>query len=124
MGDLSKNISRYEVACKCGICTKETIDFETLNIIQDACDHFGKELGMKRVVLTINSAHRCKNHNTYVGGAPNSKHLDGSAADIRIRYVEPKQLFDYLDSKYPDHLGLGLYKNFVHVDSRREKARW
>lgn len=124
MGDLTKNINRYEVACKCGVCSCETIDIKTAEVVQDACDHFADKLGFERVVLTINSAHRCKNHNKYVGGAHNSKHLLGSAVDIKIRYVTPKDLYEYLDKKHSRSLGIGLYNNFVHVDSRKEKARW
>ncbi|CAM0047366.1 hypothetical protein VPHK406_0067 [Vibrio phage K406] len=48
MGDLTKNISRHEVACRCGnkfgTCNAEAMDFETIAIVQDACDHFANNL--------------------------------------------------------------------------------
>ncbi|WP_027252051.1 D-Ala-D-Ala carboxypeptidase family metallohydrolase [Photobacterium halotolerans] len=124
MGDLTKNISRHELACKCGACDHQTADFETVMIVQDACDHFAEKLEVGKVVLNIHSAHRCYRHNDAVGGAKKSQHRLGSALDISIRNVLPKDVYAYLDAKYPDRLGLGLYDTFVHVDTRKGKARW
>lgn len=122
MGDLTENISRHEVACKCG-CGKADINPEVLGMVQDACYHFTDMLS-RRVVLDINSGCRCDKHNKYVGGSKNSQHLKGNAMDIKIRGVASWKLFNYLDSKYPDSCGLGLYPGFVHVDCRPTKARW
>jgi len=54
MGDLSKNISRSEIECKCG-CGTDTIDAETIKAVQDTCDHFAKVLDVKKVHLVITS---------------------------------------------------------------------
>lgn len=124
MGDLTKNISRHELACQCDKCNCHTADWEVIEIVQEACDHFAKELGLAKVVLGISSAHRCAKHNKDVGGADDSQHLYGTALDIRINGVSPASIYQYLDSKYPDRLGLGLYNSFVHVDTREGKARW
>jgi hypothetical protein len=29
-----------------------------------------------------------------------------------------------IDTTYPNKYGLGLYKDFVHIDVRSKKARW
>ncbi len=124
MGDLTKNISRHEVACKCNKCSFQTIDFEVVQIVQEACTHFEKVLGVDKVFLGINSAARCAIHNKKVGGKPRSQHKFGTAMDIRIHGITPAVLYDYFQNKYPDRLGLGLYGSFVHVDTRKGKARW
>lgn len=124
MGDLTKNISRHELRCKCGNCDYMTMDFETINIVQEACDHFAEKLKLDKVTLLINSAHRCPIHNKNVGGAKKSKHLQGSAMDVRIKGVSPKDLYKYFDTKYPGRYGVGLYGSFTHIDSRQEYARW
>lgn len=124
MGDLTTNISRHELKCKCGKCQYQSVDFETISIVQEACDHFAKMLDIDKVILTITSAHRCPAHNAAVGGGMKSQHMYASAMDIDIDGIPPEQLFRYLDNKYPDRLGLGLYRTFVHIDTRRGKARW
>ena len=78
--------------------------------------------------IRINSAYRSPEHNAKVGGAVNSQHLFGRAADITIKDFTPKQVFDLIEGMivFGDMLqgGLGLYKTFVHYDVRGTKARW
>lgn len=120
MGDLTKNISRHEVKCKCGRCDYRTIDFELANIIQGACDHFAAKFKTDRVVLGITSAHRCPIHNAKVGGAPDSMHLKGNAVDHYILGVAIEELHKYYQDTLPaNKFGLKLYldKGFVHLDT-------
>lgn len=124
MGDLTKNISRHELRCKCGECDFQSMDFETINVVQEACDHFAEKLGVNKVALSINSAHRCFKHNKNVGSTDKSQHPRGNAMDIKISHVSPKDLYLYLDSKYPDKYGIGMYSSFTHIDTRSYKARW
>jgi uncharacterized protein YcbK (DUF882 family) len=123
MGDITKNISRHEIACKCG-CGFDTIDYVTAYIVQSACDHFAKKLGVDRVYLYITSACRCLIYNISVGGAEHSYHPKARAIDHTINGVKPQALYEYYDNKYPDQFGVGLYtkENFVHFDSR--SGRW
>lgn len=74
--------------------------------------------------VTINSSYRCEEYNAEVGGAKNSKHLLGIAADIVVKSVEPKLVYQFLDSVFPNSYGLGSYESFTHVDVRPNKARW
>lgn len=126
MGDLTKNISRHELMCKCGKCDFQTGDFETIMIVQECCDHFAEKLGVDKVSVSINSAHRCFEHNRSdaVGSSDGSQHPRGNAIDFKIRGVSAKEQYEYLAAKYPDKYGIGCYSNFTHVDSRRYKARW
>lgn len=123
MGDLTKNISRSELGCKCG-CGFNTMDWETIEVVQQACDDFQIILGVEKVKLTINSAARCFAHNSACGGSTKSQHRYGRAVDIVIDRVAPRNLFNYFNDQYPDRLGLGEYETFTHVDTRPGKARW
>lgn len=116
MGDLSKNFSRSEFACKCG-CGFDTVDAALLDLVQQVADEF-----CEPVIIT--SGCRCKAHNKKVGGSPKSQHLLGRAADIVVKNVDAAAVFDFLDSRYPAEFGLGEYEDFTHVDSRSYQARW
>ena len=113
---LSRNFSRYEFKCKCGQCDFDTVDVELVQILQDIRDIFG--------VVTITSGNRCAEYNRAIGGAVNSYHVRGRAADIQVLGVEPSAIADYLENAYPDRLGIGRYNTFTHVDTRTGKGRW
>jgi uncharacterized protein YcbK (DUF882 family) len=113
---ISKHFYRDEYECKCG-CEFDVVDIELNKIHEDIREYFG-------VPVTINSACRCKNHNMAVGGSQTSQHLLGKAGDTVVNGVTPLRIYQYLDVRYPDALGLGLYDTFVHIDSRKRKARW
>lgn len=124
MGDLTKNISRRELACHCG-CRFDSMDVETISVVQEVCDRFAAVLDVDRVILTVLSAARCSNHNLAVSGAENSQHPKARAMDIQIDGVTPVKIYRYLDMTYPGRYGLGLYPTFVHIDTRSNgPARW
>ena len=116
--------SRYfkvsEFACKCGCgfgIQPGDVSWELVSVLDDARDHFGQP-------VIITSGCRCPKHNAAVGGAPSSEHMQGIAADIQLSGTTPAQVHDYLNKKYPDRYGLGLYSSWVHIDTRAGKARW
>lgn len=113
---LSKNFKRSEFACRCG-CGFDTVDAKLLEVLEDVRVHFGKP-------IVITSGCRCGKHNKKIGGSKKSKHIIGRAADFKIKDISPGEAYSYLDSRYPEELGLGLYKSWVHIDSREKKARW
>lgn len=132
MGDRTKNISRHELACSCG-CGFDSMDGETLDVWQDACDHFAKALGLDRVVFIPHSGARCFRYNRTpeVGSNDNSQHPLARALDGHIVGVTPLKLYTYLTGKYKGRYGFGLYTTFVHVDTRttgsngpKRPARW
>lgn len=97
--------------------------------MQASCDHFAKVLNVPRVVAIVSGGNRCKAHNKAVQeslGLPdnNSMHSQCRAADYRIKGVTPKALYKYLDNTFGLKIGLGLYHNRVHLDSRGYAARW
>lgn len=91
---------------------------ELLEVLQDLRNVSGDE-------VYITSAYRTITYNARVGGAKQSQHLYGIAADIKSKVWTAKQVFEYLDSKYFDKYGIGYYKGgYVHIDTRKEKVRW
>ena len=113
---LSKNFTVKEFACSDGTDTV-FISLALVNLLQKIRDHFGK-------AVIINSAYRTEAHNKSIGGATYSQHKYGLAADIHINGVTPKEIAAYVETLMPSSGGIGIYKNFVHVDVRRVKSRW
>jgi uncharacterized protein YcbK (DUF882 family) len=78
--------------------------------------------------IHITNAYRCESHNNAVGGVKSSQHLLGKAADIQVKGMKPKQVYDLIENLIENgevlQGGLGLYKTFIHLDIRRTKARW
>lgn len=120
MGDLSANFSRAEFACHCR-CGASHVSDDLVNSLQLLRDSLHEP-------IKILSGVRCPYHNKRVGGARNSQHLTGNAADIVVDGIETEKLYRYIDDNADvfGFGGLGLYINlgFVHVDVRKEKARW
>ncbi len=113
---LSKNFKSTEFDCHgFGCCNSTDISLQLVDILQEVRDHFKKS-------VTVNSGFRCKVHNKAVGGASKSNHLKGSAADIVVSGVEPKEVAKFLESI--GVLGIGLYPWGCHVDTRTKKAFW
>lgn len=84
------------------------------------------ELGGKPV--SVISGWRSKKHNTAVGGARKSRHMQGDAADIRVKDVPPSVVADTVcrliaEGKIPKG-GVGRYPSFTHYDHRGVNARW
>jgi uncharacterized protein YcbK (DUF882 family) len=78
--------------------------------------------------ITISSGYRSPEHNASVGGAKNSRHLVGDAADIKVDGMTPREVADVIERLIKDGRmlqgGLGVYRTWVHFDCRGTKARW
>lgn len=119
---LSANFKVSEFRCKDG-SDKILIDDALVAILQRIRDHYGKP-------VSISSAYRTEAYNKRIGGAARSQHLYGTAADIRIAGVDPRDLARWIEEEINPG-GLGLYdyapgdkSGFVHVDTRQGKSRW
>jgi len=113
---LTKNLSRYEFACKCG-CGFDTVDFELVNVVQAACDYFDTS-------VRVNSGCRCVAHNSAIGGHVGSKHLLGKAADVVLKDVDPSLVASYFKRTYLGKYGIGTYNSFTHIDVQSARKRW
>lgn len=108
---ISKNFKIKEFASKDG-ADKILIDLVLVEQLQRIRDHFNSP-------VNINSGYRSASHNKNVGGVKNSYHTQGRACDIRVSGVTPVEVARYAES-IGVH-GIGLYDNFVHVDTRDSK---
>lgn len=113
---LSGSFVSTEFDCKGkGCCHITKIDDKLVAVLQNIRNHFNSP-------ITINSAYRCAAHNKSVGGASISKHIYGYAADIVVKGILPEEVAKYAESI--GVLGIGLYPNFTHVDTRINKFFW
>ena len=113
---LTKNFASTEFDCHGqGCCSQTSIDDKLVGYVQQFRDHFGK-------AVTINSGYRCPTHNASVGGASKSNHMDGEAADIKIKGITPLELAQYAESI--GIKGIGVYSWGIHIDTRTSKYFW
>lgn len=119
MGDLTEHFSRKEFECHCdNDCGHIAADIELLKILEKVRVHFGKP-------VHVHCVNRCPDHNASVGSKDTSQHIRGTAADFHINGVEPREISEYIDDIMVNSGGIGIYKNFVHLDIRKDKmARW
>lgn len=120
--DFWKNVEHFdrsEFGCKCGTCGGFPVEpSEELVLTLDKIrNYFGKR-------VFISSGIRCATHNANVGGAMQSQHLKGTAADIVVEDVAPERVAMYSETLLPKTGGIGRYKTFTHIDVRSVKARW
>lgn len=122
---MTKNFNISEFECKCG-CEMPPDVYSNIiklaNQLQILRDVVGKP-------IKVTNAYRCETHNReVVGGVPNSQHILGKAADIKIKGYSPYMLSKLIEELiYGGHLlqgGLGVYNTFVHYDIRKTKVRW
>ena len=121
---LTKNFNLQEFECKCG-CDMPLEVYE--NVIKLAGELQKLRTYLDRPIK-INSAYRCPEHNSKIGGSKNSQHLLGKASDIVVESLKPAEVFiiieDLIDFGELLQGGLGNYQTFTHYDIRKTKARW
>ena len=121
---LTKNFNLKEFECKCG-CDMPLEVYE--NVIKLAAELQKLRTYLDRPIK-INSAYRCPEHNSKIGGSKNSQHLLGKASDIVVESLKPAEVFiiieDLIDFGELLQGGLGNYQTFTHYDIRKTKARW
>lgn len=113
---LSEHFKVREFACRDG-SDPILVAPRLVMVLQTIRDHFGK-------ALVINSGYRTPQYNAKVGGAAQSQHCYGTAADIAIKGVSPATVAAYARRLMPDWGGVGIYDSFTHIDVRETKADW
>jgi hypothetical protein len=73
--------------------------------------------------VTVHSGLRPPYYNARIGGAKNSQHMYGRAADITVAGYSPAQVHAYVRDNIPAAKGLGRYPGFTHVDVRPQGNR-
>ena len=124
MAKLTNNFSLQEFNSKCG---RDMPNKVMINIIELA-----KNLQVLRDAvnkpITITSGYRSPEHNAKVKGAKNSQHIFGTAADIKVQGMTPKEVALVIETLIKEGKmkegGIGVYNSWVHYDIRGVKARW
>ncbi len=121
---LTKSFHLIEFICKDGTFVPEEYYINVITVanqLQILRDYLGEP-------IHILSAYRTPSHNKKIGGKPKSQHLTASAADIIVKSKSPKQLAAIVEKLISEKKlkfgGMGVYKSFIHVDIRKNKARW
>jgi len=122
---ISEHFRVKEFACKgTGKYATDTvlIDRRLVAILEKIRNHFDTS-------VVITSGYRSQEYNASLedsGSASKSKHIEGKAADISVKGVDP-----YTVAAYAQRIGvkgIGYYPSgegyFTHVDSRSEKSFW
>lgn len=116
---LSANFNSTEFDCQGkGCCSETLIDDELVTMLQKIRDHFGKPIS----VCPAHSGYRCAKHNKEVGGASQSYHTKGMAADISVQGIKHEEVAKYAESIGVK--GIGLYDWGCHLDTRTSKSFW
>lgn len=85
----------------------------------NALINISKDMGRP---LVLNSGYRSPLRNSNVGGATNSQHVLGKAADVRMNGINRKAFVASAEKHGIN--GIGYYSSFIHIDVRSYKATW
>jgi uncharacterized protein YcbK (DUF882 family) len=120
---LTNNFNLSEFQCKCGCKMPADVE-ENIKELADNLQVLRDVIG--RIDLT--NAYRCEEHNADVGGATDSQHIKGKAADIKSSTLNPSEIASIVDDLMKIEWfkigGIGIYNTFTHVDIRGVRARW
>ena len=98
--------------------------WDNLKILVPVLDSVREELGHP---IRLNSIYRNKQYNECVGGVIDSQHLQFNAADCVALGVPVLKLYQkVLDVRRTGLFkgGVGLYRTFVHIDTRGVNVDW
>jgi uncharacterized protein YcbK (DUF882 family) len=108
-----KYFKRDEFACKC--CGVELMNDFFLYTIDFIRELYGYP-------IFINSGYRCEKRNDEVMGSPDSSHLKGLAADLRVK--SSTERFGIIHSSI--HAGIkriGIGETYIHIDNDSDKVQ-
>lgn len=111
---ISRNFKLKEFQCKDG-SELVKLDEILLEKLQQLRDRTGK-------AVQVVSGYRTPEYNRKIGGAPRSQHMEGKAADIKIKGMTPAEVA--LLAEQIGFKGIGVYPTFTHVDVRANKSYW
>lgn len=112
-GEFTKNLTRVPQ-------TEKVVDaiLKLAYYLEEVRSQFGNP------TIVINSGYRPSSVNRAVGGASNSQHLYGAAADIVVSGIRPHEVYKRMNKTHGSKGGLGNGSSFTHVDLRGYRARF
>ena len=123
---ISPHFTLKEFACTDGAPYPSNLIENRLTPLCEALEVIRAELGDKS--LTITSGYRSEAYNSAIGGARRSQHVQGRAADIKVKGVPTKRVQQKIKALMEEGRiplgGLGWYKSFTHYDIRGYRATW
>lgn len=115
---LTENFNLQEFECTHAKHRHVKVKKELVNKLQKLRDELGQ-------AMIVSSGYRCPERNEQVGGADQSQHLKGTAADIKLNNLNYD--IEEIAEKAEEigFSGIGLYNTFIHLDVREDgPARW
>jgi len=121
---LSTNFSLSEFASADGTAPSGEV-LKNLTELAKNLEVLRKHLGQP---IRVTSGFRSREHNRKIGGAVNSFHVLGMAADIQVAKMKPEDVAKAIELLIKEGKmkegGIGIYKTWTHYDHRGTKARW
>lgn len=114
---LSTNFTVSEFAIK-DVNYPCKVDMSLIDKLQNIRNYFGQP-------VNITSGYRCPSYNAKIGGATNSYHTKGQAADMYIKGLDPELVGLYAQVVL-GMKGIGIYHDdlFCHLDTRTSVFYW
>lgn len=103
----TKNFSVEELSCPC--CGVNKMELSFMTRVQRLRDVYGRS-------MKVDSAYRCERHNRQLGGAKDSFHMQGRAADVWC--PDPRDKWKIARGALVEGLTVIVYENFLHLDDR------
>ena len=121
---LTNNFSLGEFRCKDGTSVPE----EHMDNVEELAENLQVLREYLGKPIRVISGYRSPKHNRKIKGARRSQHLTASAADVKIKGMEPQEIKKIVEQLIKEGKmkqgGIGLYRTFLHYDIRGRKARW
>ena len=121
---LSKNFSLEEFKSKDGSDFPEDV-LKNIKVLALQLQAIRDEVNKP---VSITSGYRSYAHNKKVGGAKESFHVKGMAADIKIEGMSPTEVGKLIEKMMLEGKivrgGIGFYKTWVHYDFRGKLVKW
>ena len=111
---LSEHFKVYEFRCKDNT-NPIFVSLNLVDVLERIREHFKKP-------VYINSAYRNPAYNAMIGGAKNSMHMYGMAADIHINGVTPNQIADFAET-VSEYIGTEYDLLYVYEDGTYREVR-
>ena len=116
-GRLAEHFRAEELACPCerGSCKCVVVHWALIELLSRMRQQLKQP-------IYVTSGYRCPRQNQEVGGAPESLHLAGMAADVQAAAAKPPHLKSVAEAVGAG--GIGVYPRHAHVDVGEPDRRW